>query len=412
MGNFGENEGVHTIRCESCGAPLKVTMNCSRVVCEFCGAENAVDREQMKAKYSVYPGVEVGANTSIEGILNAVVYELNVGNANNADKLLVSAILSGSNDYRIYGYKTVVELKRGNTKSIVKCIKSLIQIRGKIDATKHDEFKRFIRGVMRIQGLCGMNALTSCIIEKSLEGVQFCVENGADKNGKFCGIYMYDLCNCNVFVDPNTGVYTMTKGAQDATSKKIKEYLKSQGAQRKRSIFNAVKSNGEPTIASVVLWMILFPPVGIYRLSKIKIDLREKVILTIVIYMAIVIAIFGVKYVWNGIEMTQSVGANGGEIAGRYTVENLYDMRDVYEGNYEELNGHRIILSGNVSKVKNGLSNDVVYIDNPSSKLEFVECNISDATGVAVGQEVEVNGICKISSLKIKLNNCKITILK
>lgn len=99
---------ARVLYCQSCGAMLNVEANRAYIFCQYCGAKNVIASEQMKTNINI-GGIQITAKTEIENIIASAEYAVSIGQYSKANEMLVAAIMSGYDDYRIYITKAKIE---------------------------------------------------------------------------------------------------------------------------------------------------------------------------------------------------------------------------------------------------------------------------------------------------------------
>ena len=172
------NGNVHY--CAGCGAPLDVTINREFIFCQFCGCKNHIASQAMSTTMNLNGGIQVNAKTDVESIINSAEYAVSIGRFDEANDMLISAIMSGVNDYRVYCIKARIDLIQDNNKSLFESLSRL----KKLEETQgpEREVTRAVCDLMHFRGRNGVTALHNATFNEFLDWTQYCVEHGADIN--------------------------------------------------------------------------------------------------------------------------------------------------------------------------------------------------------------------------------------
>lgn len=270
---------VKILHCCGCGATLDVEMNKSFVFCKYCGAKNIIDSQQMKSNVN-FGNINISANIETDNLIQTAEYAISVGDLQKASELLISAVMSGNSDYRVYICKAKIALQTDNIKSLFESLEKLEQIEKTTDS---EEIRTAVKELMSYRGKNGFIALHNASFHERLDLVKFCVEHGADVNCHAGKNNVTPITILYVPIDPKTQTkldgtpFVRNKG----TVKQIREYLKSTGAIDSKSAFKSI--------------VRLIPFVALAACVLINIIANKNGIVTILTLIA-AIGIFGVWF--------------------------------------------------------------------------------------------------------------------
>jgi hypothetical protein len=106
---------------------LNVEANRAYIFCQYCGAKNVIASEQMKTNINI-GGIQITAKTEIENIIASAEYAVSIGQYSKANEMLVAAIMSGYDDYRIYITKAKIDLQLDHNRSLFESLRKLQQL--------------------------------------------------------------------------------------------------------------------------------------------------------------------------------------------------------------------------------------------------------------------------------------------
>ena len=167
------------IYCSACGSPLNVDLNRAYVFCQYCGSKNIIPEERMRSTMNVQ-GVQIQANTDIESILRTADYATQVGQYAKADELLMTTIMSGCDDYRVFIQKAKIDLLQDQNKSFFETMTRLWELDRKQSA--QEEVTRAICDLMKFRGKNGVIALHIATFHELMDWTVYFVQHGADVN--------------------------------------------------------------------------------------------------------------------------------------------------------------------------------------------------------------------------------------
>ncbi len=262
------------LHCSGCGEALDVGINQSFVFCKYCGAKNIIDSQQMKSNVS-FGNINISANVGTDNLIQTAEYAISVGDLQKASELLMSAVMSGNSDYRVYIYKAQIDLQMDDNKSLFESLEKLEQIE---KTNGSEEMSAAIKKLMAYRGTNGVIALHNAAFHERLDLVKFCVEHGADVN---CHAGMNNVTPLTIMYVP---IDPTTQSKLDGTPfvrnkeavKQIREYLIANGAIDSKSTFrNLNKSAGVKKVNKVVycILALLLGGYGIHKFYAGKIGL-------------------------------------------------------------------------------------------------------------------------------------------
>lgn len=226
------------LHCSGCGAALDVAINKSFVFCKFCGAKNIIDSQQMKSNVS-FGNISISANVETDNLIQTAEYAISVGELKKANELIITAVMSGNSDYRVYICKAKIALQSEDNKLLFESLEKLEQIEKTTDS---EEIHTAITELMAYRGKNGFIALHNASFHERLDLVKFCVEHGADVN---CHAGMNNVTPITILyvpIDPKT--QSRLDGTpfvrNKSTVRQIREYLKSNGAIDPKSAFRCI----------------------------------------------------------------------------------------------------------------------------------------------------------------------------
>lgn len=147
---------ARVLYCQSCGAMLNVEANRAYIFCQYCGAKNVIASEQMKTNINI-GGIQITAKTEIENIIASAEYAVSIGQYSKANEMLVAAIMSGYDDYRIYITKAKIDLQLDHNRSLFESLRKLQQLEQRQNGNQ--AVTAAIREFMHYRGKNGVTAL-------------------------------------------------------------------------------------------------------------------------------------------------------------------------------------------------------------------------------------------------------------
>lgn len=220
---------VRTIHCVNCNAPITVELNRARVFCNFCGAQNIIDSEEMKVKINVNNGVKIDAKTDDNSLKRAVEFAISSKNYAKAKELIMTAIITGTNDYYIYILKAMVDLQLDDNAGLFETLDNIIDME-KISSSP--KMQQDIKKLMNYRGKNGVQILHNATFHEKLDIVKYCVEHGADVNS-VAG--MNQVTPISIMFVPISSSLSKLDGTPFIRNKnkvkEIRDYLMSHGAR-------------------------------------------------------------------------------------------------------------------------------------------------------------------------------------
>ena len=218
--------------CKGCGAPLDVDINREFIFCQYCGCKNQIESQAMATTINVNGQIQVNARTDVESIINSAEYAVSINKLNEANDMLISAIMSGVNDYRIYCIKARIDLIQDNNKSL---FDSLTRLRNLEQKQGPDmEVTKAVCELMKFRGKNGVTALHNATFNELMDWTQYCVEHGADVN---CVAGMNVVTPISIMFVPISPKLSRLDGTPFIRNKQkvkeIRKYLMSKGARDK-----------------------------------------------------------------------------------------------------------------------------------------------------------------------------------
>ena len=220
--------GVQTYNCGNCGAPLNVDINREFVFCGYCGCKNQIAGQSMQTTIEV-ANVQLNARTNIDSMLNTVDYAISCEQYDRASEILLSAIMSGADDYRVFIKKATIDLLNDSNKALFEDLSRLEQLE---KTQQGNEVTLAIQQLMYTRGCNGVIALHVATFHEQFRWVQFCVNHGADVN---CVAGFNRVTPISIMFVPQSAGTTKIDGTpfvrNKAAVKQIRDYLMSVGAQ-------------------------------------------------------------------------------------------------------------------------------------------------------------------------------------
>lgn len=215
--------------CTSCGSPLNVEMNREFIFCQYCGSKNIIATQGMKTNINI-AGINIEAKTNVDSIISSADYAISIGQYDKANEMLISAIMSGTNDYRIYIAKAKIDLLQDNNKSLFDSIRRLQEMERKQGPGK--EVTKAICELMKFRGMNGVIVLHNATFHELMDMVVYCVEHGSDIN---CVAGMNRVTPISIMFVPISSSLSKLDGTPFIRNKQkvkeIRKYLMSKGAR-------------------------------------------------------------------------------------------------------------------------------------------------------------------------------------
>ena len=216
--------------CKSCGSPLEIIMNREFVFCQYCGCKNEIASQSMQTTMSVNGGnISINARTDVESIINSAEYAVSIDQLDKANEMLISAIMSGVNDYRIYIIKARIDLLQDNNKSLFESLEKLKKLEMRQGPDR--EVTEAVCELMHFRGKNGVIVLHNATFHELLDWTMYCVEHGADVN---CVAGMNRVTPISIMFVPISPKLSKIDGTPFIRNrqkvKEIRRYLLDQGA--------------------------------------------------------------------------------------------------------------------------------------------------------------------------------------
>lgn len=170
---------IRTIHCVNCNAPITVEINRSRVFCNFCGAQNIINNEEMKVDINVSNNMNIKAKTDDESLKRAVEFAISSKNYEKANELIMTSIITGTSDYYIYILRAMISLQLDDNGALFESLDTIIEMEKVNNSPK---MQADIRKLMGYRGKNGVQVLHNATFHEKLDMVKYCVEHGADVN--------------------------------------------------------------------------------------------------------------------------------------------------------------------------------------------------------------------------------------
>ncbi|MCR5210726.1 MAG: hypothetical protein K6C99_10980 [Lachnospiraceae bacterium] len=167
------------IRCSACNAALDVEMNRAYIFCKYCGCKNIIEDEQIKTNINIQ-GVSFSAKTDVESIIASAQYAISMKQYDKANELIMTTILSGTNDYRIYSLRVQIDLLIDDNKSLFETMDILRRLEEQQGPNR--EVTNEINRLMHFRGAAGVTILHNATFNERMDYVVYCVEHGSDVN--------------------------------------------------------------------------------------------------------------------------------------------------------------------------------------------------------------------------------------
>ncbi|MDO4283179.1 MAG: hypothetical protein Q4D02_06030 [Clostridia bacterium] len=223
--------GTRTIHCVNCNAPITVEINRSRVFCNFCGAQNIIDNEEMKVNINVNSNMNIKAKTDDESLKRAVEFAISSKNFDRANELIMTSIITGTSDYYIYILKAMIDLQLDNNAALFESLDTIIEME-KVNSSP--KMQADIKKLMNYRGKNGVQVLHNATFHEKLDIVKYCVEHGADVNSVAGMNQVTPISIMFVPISSNLSKLDGTPFIRDKQKvKAIRDYLLQHGARDK-----------------------------------------------------------------------------------------------------------------------------------------------------------------------------------
>lgn len=224
---------VKIISCNNCGASLHAEINREFIFCSYCGSKNIIESEGMKTNISI-EGINIAAKTDLDSILASVKYAISIKKYDKANEMLMAAILSGGNDYRVYICKAMIDLQTDDNNSL---FHSLETLRTMESAQVTGEITEAINEFMQYRGCAGLIALHVATFHERFDLVEFCVTHKSDVNCIARTDCVSPVSIMFVPIPPGSTKLDDTPFVRNKTEvKRIRQYLMQHGAKDKRRL--------------------------------------------------------------------------------------------------------------------------------------------------------------------------------
>ena len=214
--------------CQSCGAALNVAVNRAYVFCQYCGAKNIIASEQMKTNINI-GGIRIAAKTEIDHIISSAEYAVSIKQYDRANEMLVAAIMSGNDDYRIYITKAKIDMNTDNNRGLLECLQKLQGLEQR--QSGNQEVTLAVRELMHYRGKNGIIPLHVATFHERMDMTVYCVQHGSDVN---CMAGMNRVTPISIMFVPISNKLSGLDGTpfvrHKAAVKEIRRYLMSCGA--------------------------------------------------------------------------------------------------------------------------------------------------------------------------------------
>jgi hypothetical protein len=164
--------------CFNCGAKLNIEINRSFIFCQYCGSKNRIETEEMKTTTKV-GNIDITAKTELNNLILSAEYAIDLGQFDRANEMLMTAILSCGDDYRIHVCRAMIALRKLDGKSLFTLLEKLKTF----ESTQNgNEVATALRKLMTYKGKNDITALHIASHDENYAMVMFCVEHGSDVN--------------------------------------------------------------------------------------------------------------------------------------------------------------------------------------------------------------------------------------
>lgn len=221
--------GSKVYHCMSCGAPLQTIMNKSFVFCQFCGCKNEISGQEMQTNINV-GNINIKAKTDTESMLSSAEFAVSLGQYDKANEMLLAAIMSGVDDYRIYILKAKIDLLTDNNKSFFDTVRKLQHLEAVQSSNR--EVTIAICQLMQFRGMNGVIALHIATYHELMDMVIYFTEHGSDIN---CVAGMRKVTPISIMFVETSSSMSGLDGTPFVRNKQrvaeIRRYLMSKGAR-------------------------------------------------------------------------------------------------------------------------------------------------------------------------------------
>lgn len=280
------------LQCCGCGETLDVNMNQSFVFCKYCGAKNIIDSQQMKSNVNI-GNINISANVGTDNLIQTAEYAISVGDLKQAKDLLMTAVMSGNANYRVYICKAQIELLLDDDKSLFQSLEKLIELEREGNSP---ELSAGIQKLMSYRGVNGVTALHSASYQERFDLVKFCVEHGADVN---CRAGMNDVTPLTIMYVPidstQCSKYDGTPFVRNKEEvKQIREYLIGHGAIDSKSDYKRLSKIAGTKRVNKIVYCILAGLLGSFGLHKFYAGDIKSGVIRLIFYWTYIPAILGI----------------------------------------------------------------------------------------------------------------------
>lgn len=220
---------VFTYKCGNCGSPLQNLANQEFVTCQYCGSTNQLPHQAMTSTIG-FEGVQINARTDMESLLRSAEFAINCRQFDKAKEVLFSAVMSGSNDYRVYISKLKVDLLDEEDSVTFEDLAKLQEYE-RSEQNKGGDVTRAICAMMHYRGKNGVTLLHCATYQARYDLVVYCVEHQADVNLIFGA---KQLTPISIMFLPDNPRYQNPNGSLNLAYrdviKAIRNYLMAHGA--------------------------------------------------------------------------------------------------------------------------------------------------------------------------------------
>ena len=220
---------VFTYKCGNCGSPLQNSANQEFITCQYCGSTNQIPQQAMTSTIG-FEGVQINARTDVESLLRSAEFAINCRQFDKAKEVLFTAVMSGSDDYRVYISKLKVDLL-DETDSVTFDDLTKIQEYEHSEQNKDGSVTRAVCALMHFRGKNGVTLLHLATYHVRYDLVVYCVEHQADVNIVFGGKRLTPL---GIMFLPDNPEYQNSDGSVNLANKDkikaIRDYLMAHGA--------------------------------------------------------------------------------------------------------------------------------------------------------------------------------------
>jgi len=236
--------------CFNCGATLNTEINRPFVFCQYCGSKNNIETEEMKTTIRL-GNIDITAKTEIDNLIASAEYAIGLNQFDKANEILMTAIISGGDDYRVHICRAMIALHT-DRKALLPALNKLKMLEAK---QSNNEVTLAIKKLVIYKGRNGITALHVACLDEEYDIVVFCVEHGSDVNvvagNEWC-LHCDEIIPCAKHGSGSTGYTKMQKvtpisimfekapkfkldgtpfDGNVETVKKIRDYLMQHGAK-------------------------------------------------------------------------------------------------------------------------------------------------------------------------------------